>query len=150
MVDLGGCFITPLGAGRLLAWQVVTFGGGGSLINLTNSHFHKKVISAMHFTLTKVLNFFTYSGQGSGAGGQGGGLCHWSTPEYTLRGWWWGLQNPTIGFLREFLNIPIRSRSKKSKKPGFSHTYSQFIAFSSDSSRQTFSSQSWSNFTKIF
>ena len=60
--DLGGCFITPPGAGRLLAWQVETFGGGGggggalvgggcSLITKN----HEKFMSAKHFTLTKVF-----------------------------------------------------------------------------------------------
>ena len=85
LVDLGGCFITPLGAGRLLAWQVVTFWGGGGGGGGLFIH-HEKFISAMHFTQTKVLDFFTYSGQGSGAGGQGGGLFHWSTPGYTFKG----------------------------------------------------------------
>ena len=77
-VDLGGCFITPPGAGRLLTWQVETFGGGGggggSLVGggcslITKNH--EKFMSAKHFTLTKVLKSSSLVGWVLGQGATG-------------------------------------------------------------------------------
>ena len=81
LVDLGGCLITPLGAGRLLTWQFSNFrGGGGSLLGGGGS-----LIRSDQFSLSQKSSVLCalHSDQSSkfSSGGPRGWLM---SPGYTL------------------------------------------------------------------